>query len=178
MYFVIVQRYSDATDLFNYVDIIGPFDTTEAADRWTIDNPPGAYLHYTITSPTAPVSRNDHGWAIQVNPTTRHTILVPLTYSVIDQARKRLDTSRLKLVSPHGVVFRISFSGLGTEVGCKAMQYSNFVPLNKLVKTLLELDREHQELFAEEVEDLKKPTHYTSDPNQAIYQDIFKRESE
>jgi hypothetical protein len=58
------------------------------------------------------------------------------------------------------------------------MQYSNFVPLNKLVKTLLELDREHQELFGDKVEDLKKPTQYTSDPNQAIYQDIFKRESE
>lgn len=53
-WYVIVQRYSDSTNLFNQVDFIGPFETAEDAEAWTAKQGFDHYIHYTITTPSAP----------------------------------------------------------------------------------------------------------------------------
>lgn len=53
-WYVIVQRYSDATNLFNFVDIVGPFETSDLAEAFTASRGFDEYTHYTITSPSAP----------------------------------------------------------------------------------------------------------------------------
>jgi hypothetical protein len=53
-WYIIIQRYSDATDLFNYVDIVGPFNTANEADNHLIHLQMSPYFHYTITTPSPP----------------------------------------------------------------------------------------------------------------------------
>jgi hypothetical protein len=49
--FVIVQDYSDATDLFNSVELHGPFSDEDQATKW-IDSlwRKNEYRHFTITT--------------------------------------------------------------------------------------------------------------------------------
>lgn len=53
-WYIIVQRYSDATDLFNCVDILGPFNTANEAEKYLQQFPINPCTHYTITTPSPP----------------------------------------------------------------------------------------------------------------------------
>jgi hypothetical protein len=63
MIFVIVQDYTDSTDLFNSVELHGPFKSEDEAMQWIDTFEKDCYRRFTITTTTlATISSDASEW--------------------------------------------------------------------------------------------------------------------